>query len=42
MAVSYADGVRLPLRNIEERVPGGRVALRTNSIATVLEAMRLG
>jgi len=39
--VSYADGVRLPLRNIEDRVPGG-VALRTNSIVTVLEAVRLG
>ena len=41
-AVSYADGVRLPLRNVEDRLPGGRVALRTNSIATVLEAVRLG
>jgi DNA-binding transcriptional LysR family regulator len=41
-AVSYADGVRLPLRNVEDRVPGGRVSLRTNSIATVLEAVRLG
>ena len=40
-AVSYADGVRLPLRNVEDRIPGG-VALRTNSIATVLEAVRLG
>src|SRR2546421_7109005 len=26
-AVSYADGVRLPLRNVEDRIPGGRVAL---------------
>jgi len=41
-AVSYADGVRLPIRNVEDRIPGGRVALRTNSIATVLEAVRLG
>jgi len=41
-AVSYADGVKLPLRNVEDRIPGGRVALRTNSIATVLEAVRLG
>src|SRR5205807_1135194 len=41
-AVSYVEGVRLPLRNVEERVPGGRVALRTNSIATVFEAVRLG
>src|SRR2546427_10373945 len=39
-AVSYADGVRLPLRNVEDRIPQGRVALRTNSIATVLEAGR--
>jgi DNA-binding transcriptional LysR family regulator len=39
-AVSYADGVRLPGRNVEDRVPS--VALRTNSIATVLEAVRLG
>src|SRR5438105_11823935 len=38
-AVSYVEGVRLPLRNVEERVPGGRVALRTNSIATVFEAV---
>jgi DNA-binding transcriptional LysR family regulator len=41
-AVGYADGVRLPLRNVEDRIPDGRVALRTNSIATVLEAVRLG
>jgi DNA-binding transcriptional LysR family regulator len=41
-AVSYVDGVRLPLRNVEERIPGGRVALRTNSIATVFEAVRFG
>ena len=41
-AVSYADGVRLPTRNVEDRIQGGRVALRTNSIATVLEAVRLG
>ncbi len=41
-AVSYADGVRLPLRNVEDRIPSGLVALRTNSIATVLEAVRLG
>src|SRR6266404_4250174 len=41
-AVSYADGVKLPLRNVEDRTPSGRVALRTNSIATVLEAVRLG
>jgi len=41
-AVSYADGVRLPLRNVEDRIPSGRVALRTNSIATVVEAVRLG
>src|SRR6202022_2704077 len=41
-AVGYTDGVRLPLRNVEERIPSGRVALRTNSIATVLEAVRLG
>ena len=40
--VSYCDGVRLPLRNVEDRVPSGRVALRTNSITTVLEAVRLG
>lgn len=40
--MSYADGVKLPLRNVEDRTPSGRVALRTNSIATVLEAVRLG
>jgi DNA-binding transcriptional LysR family regulator len=40
--VSYADGIKLPLRNLEDRAPGGRVALRTNSIATVLAAVRLG
>lgn len=38
--MSYTDGVRLPLRNVEDRIPS--VALRTNSIATVLEAVRLG
>jgi len=41
-AVGYTDGVRLPLRNVEDRLPNGRVALRTNSIAMVLEAVRLG
>jgi DNA-binding transcriptional LysR family regulator len=41
-AVGYADGVRLPVSNVEDRIPGGRVSLRTNSIATVLEAVRLG
>lgn len=41
-AVGYADGIRLPLRNVEDRVPNGRVALRTNSIATVLAAVSLG
>lgn len=36
--------VRRPRRsiNVEDRLPGGCVALRTNSIATVLEAVRLG
>jgi len=41
-AVSYVEGVRLPLRNVEDRLPDARVALRTSSIATVLEAVRLG
>ncbi len=41
-AVSYTDGVRLPLRNVEDRLPNSPVALRTNSITTVLEAVRLG
>jgi DNA-binding transcriptional LysR family regulator len=41
-AVSYLEGMRLPLRNVEDRIPDGRVALRTNSIATVFEAVRLG
>jgi DNA-binding transcriptional LysR family regulator len=41
-AVSYVEGVRLPLRNVEDRMPDGRVALRTNSITTVLDAVRLG
>jgi DNA-binding transcriptional LysR family regulator len=41
-AVSYVEGVRLPLRNVEDRIADGHVALRTNSIATVLEAVRLG
>jgi DNA-binding transcriptional LysR family regulator len=40
--VSYTDGVRLPLRNVEDRVSSGDVALRTNSIMTVFEAVRLG
>jgi DNA-binding transcriptional LysR family regulator len=41
-AVSYIEGMRLPLRNVEDRIPGGRVALRTNSIETVFEAVRFG
>jgi DNA-binding transcriptional LysR family regulator len=41
-AVGYLEGVRLPLRNVEDRLPERGVALRTNSIATVLEAVRLG
>jgi DNA-binding transcriptional LysR family regulator len=41
-SVTYADGVKLPLRNVEDRLPASRVALRTNSIATVFEAVRLG
>jgi DNA-binding transcriptional LysR family regulator len=41
-AVAYTDGVKLPLRQVEDRVPGGRVALRTNGIAAVFEAVRLG
>ena len=41
-AVSYIEGMRLPLRNVEDRIPDGGVALRTNSIATVFEAVRLG
>lgn len=41
-AVGYADGVRLPIRDIERRLPDGKVALRTNSIATVFAAVRLG
>ena len=32
----------MPLRNVEDRIQSGRVALRTNSVATVLEAVRLG
>ena len=41
-AIGYAAGIKLPLRDVEARAPGGRVALRTNSIATVLAAVRLG
>jgi DNA-binding transcriptional LysR family regulator len=41
-AVGYADGIRLPVRDIERRLPDGEVSLRTNSIATVLAAVRLG
>jgi len=41
-AVSYIEGVRLPIRNIEDRLPSGHVALRTNSTSTVLEAVHLG
>jgi len=41
-AVSYIEGVRLPLRNVEDRLPSGHVALRTNSTSTVLEAVHLG
>jgi DNA-binding transcriptional LysR family regulator len=41
-AVSYIEGVRLPLRNVEERISSGGVSLRTNNIRTVLEAVRLG
>jgi DNA-binding transcriptional LysR family regulator len=41
-AVAYVEGIHLPLRAIEDRLPRGDIALRTNSIATVLEAVRLG
>jgi DNA-binding transcriptional LysR family regulator len=34
--------VRLPIRNVVDRLPEGRIALRTNTIATVLQAVRLG
>jgi DNA-binding transcriptional LysR family regulator len=41
-AIGYVEGIKLPMRNVEDRLPDGRVALRTNSIRTVLEAVRLG
>ena len=41
-AVGYIEGVRLPLRNVEDRLPNGNVVFRTNSITTVFEAVRLG
>lgn len=41
-AVAYVEGIHLPLRAIEDRLPRGDIALRTNSIAAVLEAVRLG
>src|SRR5207244_491337 len=41
-AVGYADHVKLPVRGIEERLGKDQVALRTNSIATVLAAVRQG
>jgi DNA-binding transcriptional LysR family regulator len=41
-AIGYLEGVRLPGRNVEDRLREGGVALRTNSISTVLEAVRLG
>ena len=41
-AVGYTDGVRLPMRNVEDRIRDAHVALRTNSVATALEAVRLG
>jgi DNA-binding transcriptional LysR family regulator len=41
-AVAYSDGFKLPLRAAEDRVPGGRVSLRVNSITAAAEAVRLG
>jgi DNA-binding transcriptional LysR family regulator len=41
-AIAYVEGIHLPLRALEDRLPQGDIALRTNSIATVLEAVRLG
>jgi len=41
-AVAYVEGIHLPLRALEDRLEAGAIALRTSSIATVLEAVRLG
>ena len=41
--VAYVEGIHLPVRAaLEDRLEKGAIALRTNSIATVLEAVRLG
>lgn len=40
--VLFTDAARPPIRPINERLPSARVALRTNSSATVLQAVRLG
>jgi len=40
--VLFTEAARPPIRPISERLPAARVALRTNSSATVLQAVRLG
>ena len=39
--LAFVDGVKLPIRTVEERA-SLPIALRTNAIATMLEAVRLG
>jgi len=41
-AVAYVEGIHLPVRALEDRLEKEAIALRANSIATVLEAVRLG
>jgi DNA-binding transcriptional LysR family regulator len=41
-AIGYVDSIRLPMRNVADRAAAGPVALRTNSVATALAAVRSG
>ncbi len=38
----FTDATRPPIRTVKERFPAARVALRTSSIETLIEAARLG
>jgi DNA-binding transcriptional LysR family regulator len=40
--IVFNEGMRPPIRSIDERLPSARVALRTNSSATMVEAVRSG
>jgi DNA-binding transcriptional LysR family regulator len=40
--IVFNEGMRPPIRSIDERLPSARIALRTSSSSTMVEAVRLG